>query len=176
MELKEFGGSARDLKVNAEIRRNGALFKIFYEVKGDIDLLVLPKFLTRNDLPGRRTDLLWNRTCFELFLGFKDSPEYYEFNFSPEGNWALYHFNSFRTGMSNSEHFKAPRLNCLASKAGVVLETELIPATQHLESCSFDAALSAILELKSGEKLFWALAHNGSQPNFHDRNGFVVRI
>ena len=46
-----------------------------------------------------RADRLWERTCFEVFLLDPKSGSYYEFNFSPSGNWAAYGFDGYRSGM-----------------------------------------------------------------------------
>ncbi|MEP9357206.1 DOMON-like domain-containing protein [Sphingomonas sp. KR3-1] len=46
-----------------------------------------------------RTDGLWQRTCFELFLRDPESGAYLEFNFSPSGEWAAYRFDGYRAGM-----------------------------------------------------------------------------
>ena len=43
-------------------------------------------------------DDLWQHTCFELFIGAKNDAEYYEFNFSPSGEWAAYEFRNYRDG------------------------------------------------------------------------------
>jgi hypothetical protein len=43
---------------------------------------------------------LWERTCFELFLRQPDDERYYEFNFSPSGEWAAFGFDSYRSGMT----------------------------------------------------------------------------
>ena len=51
-------------------------------------------------VPPARTHGLWERTCFELFLRQADSDSYYEFNFSPSGEWAAFGFDSYRSGMA----------------------------------------------------------------------------
>ena len=43
---------------------------------------------------------LWERTCFELFLRQPGFGPYYEFNFSPSGEWAAFGFDSYRSGMA----------------------------------------------------------------------------
>ncbi|WP_423604253.1 DOMON-like domain-containing protein [Sphingomonas sp. MS122] len=49
--------------------------------------------------PGR-ADGLWRRTCFELFLRRRGEEGYFEFNFSPSGEWAAYRFDRYREGMA----------------------------------------------------------------------------
>ena len=46
----------------------------------------------------QRTVGLWEHTCFELFLMDPSSGSYFEFNFSPSGEWAAYRFDSYRAG------------------------------------------------------------------------------
>ena len=46
-----------------------------------------------------RADGLWQRTCFELFLRRPGHAGYWEFNFSPSGEWAAYRFDDYRAGM-----------------------------------------------------------------------------
>jgi hypothetical protein len=48
-----------------------------------------------------RADGLWQRTCFELFLRRSGDAGYWEFNFSPSGEWAAYQFDDYRAGMAN---------------------------------------------------------------------------
>ena len=46
-----------------------------------------------------RTDGLWRHTCFEAFIAAAVRPEYWEYNLSPSGAWAAYHFTGYRAGM-----------------------------------------------------------------------------
>src|SRR3990172_1915372 len=64
-----------------------------YTVCGDITRLRIQ--LTQQP---RRVDGLWQHTCFELFIAVREEPTYYEFNFSPSGEWAAYAFKSYRDG------------------------------------------------------------------------------
>jgi hypothetical protein len=56
-----------------------------------------------------RADGLWQRTCFELFLRRPGETGYYEFNFSPSGEWAAYRFDGYRAGMADLP-IRAPRI------------------------------------------------------------------
>ena len=65
-----------------------------YRVEGADDLIAPP--------PARpqRTDELWKHSCFELFVRPDRGSGYYEFNFSPSGEWAAYRFSDYRAGMN----------------------------------------------------------------------------
>ena len=45
----------------------------------------------------RRADGLWKHTCFEAFISDANSGGYAEFNCAPSGDWAAYHFASYRS-------------------------------------------------------------------------------
>lgn len=53
--------------------------------------------------PRARVDGLWRHTCFELFLRPVGSDAYWEFNFSPSGEWAAYRFDRYRDGLAELE-------------------------------------------------------------------------
>jgi hypothetical protein len=62
------------------------------------DLLILPA-----PAEPTRADELWKHTCCELFLLNPADGSYLEFNFSPSGRWAAYHFDAYREGMRKFE-------------------------------------------------------------------------
>src|SRR3546814_17637970 len=43
------------------------------------------------------TDGLWESTCFEAFLTEEGEPDYTEFNYGPDGRWACYQFDDYRS-------------------------------------------------------------------------------
>jgi hypothetical protein len=40
----------------------------------------------------------------------------------------------------------------------------------------WELGLSAVLEEKDGAKSYWALAHRGDKPDFHDAGCFTARL
>src|SRR4051794_37365458 len=85
--------SVDEVYVDIERSRPG-LLSLWYVVQGDPERLVIPP-----SREAKRTDNLWQTTCFELFLKPTDGTAYFEFNFSPSGEWAAYAFASPRVGM-----------------------------------------------------------------------------
>ena len=73
-------------------------WRIGFRIEGRTSSLRLP-------LPGiaRRSDGLWQHTCFEAFLQADANDTYYEFNFAPSGEWAAYRFSGRRTDRSSPE-------------------------------------------------------------------------
>ena len=127
---------------------------------------------------GRRADGLWRHTCFEAFVGAPGSASYYEFNFSPELDWAAYRFESYRTGMTAATLARAPGLQLRRSSEGLELA-----ATVHLaglvplhETTTLRVALAAVIEEEDGRLGYWALRHPPGNPDFHHRDGFALEL
>ncbi|HEY0927179.1 DOMON-like domain-containing protein [Brevundimonas sp.] len=139
---------------------------------GDRNGVVLPP---RTD-PGR-ADGLWARTCLELFVAASDGG-YYEFNFSPSGQWAAYRFTGYREGMAEvtPEAITGFGYRVEPGIIGGHVQIDLAG----LEGIDFDAplrvGLSAVIEEADGRRTYWALAHPAGKPDFHDPVAFAGEI
>ena len=127
--------------------------------------------VSENAHPGRR-DELWKRTCFEAFVKEDGEAAYREFNFAPSGDWAAYDFAARREGMAKAD---------LAHPPYIRLEDNLswwgLGATFALEAGRrWALGLSAVIEEADGTKSYWALAHSGEEPDFHDPACFTARL
>ena len=69
------------------------ILTVNYNLRGAIDQLRIPEPPLAHE-----SDELWRHTCFELFVGAQNDAEYYEFNFSPSGQSAVYGFRDYRDG------------------------------------------------------------------------------
>lgn len=117
------------------------------------------------------TDGLWKTTCFELFLGDDASTAYTEFNFSPDGQWACYHFARYRSDF-DPDHLPpiAMVVTREASQYGLQIEPSIFP----MEGTK--VALSAVIEETDGTKSYWALAHPSGKPDFHHPDCFALTL
>jgi hypothetical protein len=137
--------------------RHGAVLMLDYDLSGDIDALILPKPVT----PQRR-DGLWRHTCCEAFVGVA-AAQYCELNFAPSGEWAAYRFDDYRIGMR--ELIAAPpRIVTTQSAHGL-----RISATAPLAETPLFVGFACVIEERDGTLSYWALAHSGDKPDFHDR-------
>jgi hypothetical protein len=162
-----------DLAVQTSLMHDGGgILRLRYEVTGSCTQLRIPLRAER-----RRADELWRHTCFEAFAAVADASDYRELNFSPSGEWAIYHFTGYRAGIepvaaagdpvivsrSTPEHFVLDvdiGASCLSPVPGVVIKL----------------ALAAVIEDAAGGFSWWALAHPAEKPDFHDRRGFVLDL
>ncbi|MGA7710414.1 MAG: DOMON-like domain-containing protein [Rhizomicrobium sp.] len=137
-----------------------------YVVTGKICDLVLPPLTA----PARSDDDLWQHTCFEAF--FRSGEMYYEFNFAPSTQWAVYHFNGYRNGKRVANEVGVPLIEVKSS--GAILKMLV------LLECPRDEAgwlgLSAVIEESGGRKSYWALAHPPGKADFHHSDCFALEL
>ncbi len=161
-----------DLRVTAEIGRVGDALSLSYTVRGPLDEISIAKPAASPE----RSNGLWEETCFELFLGAAGSDKYWEFNISPSGHWNVYRFEAYREGMQEEQAFASLPFDLLSRPDTLKLSLELridrtVPDGQDLE-----AGISAVIRTTSGKTTYWALAHPGTQPDFHRRDGFIIKL
>jgi hypothetical protein len=119
-----------------------------------------------------RAEELWKTTCFEAFLSESGADNYREWNFAPSGNWAAYDFTERREGMSRAAVGQPPYIRMEDNftwwtvGATIAVDAEV----------EWELGLSAVLEEQDGTKSYWALAHGGAAPDFHDPGCFVARL
>lgn len=118
-----------------------------------------------------RADELWKTTCFECFLGERGSAGYWELNLSPNSErWALYRFEGYRAPQPPTPSQDFDLKNIEVTPAG--LRCELKPQTPFK---NFEAVLTAVIRTSNGLSYF-SLHHRPEKPDFHWREGFVLRF
>lgn len=160
-------------RIDAEVARPSAAVLFFrYRIEGDIASLRLPVAA-----PARRVDGLWQHSCFEAFLQADAGDGYCELNFSPAGDWAAYRFSGRRGGRSEPE-LASPRRTVRRAPRILAIDIEL--ALERLPeialAATLTAGLAAVIEERDGALSYWALAHGGDRPDFHDPATFTLRV
>jgi hypothetical protein len=146
---------------------------INYILKGDLTQLRIPP-----PRPPCKTDRLWQHTCFEAFVSVKGKAEYYEFNFSPSGEWAAYSFQRYRDGTPLEDSALVPgvtvRNGADRLDLDAVVRVDRLPQIQ--SHAWLQLALSAVIEDQSGKLSYWALSHPCGKPDFHHPDSFVLEL
>lgn len=143
-----------------------------YKLSGRVDDVYLPAVR-----PTARGDELWQHTCFEAFVRASSGSEYYEFNFSPSTQWAVYRFTDYRNGMCVAAEVSTPPIDVRLDAQSFTLQAAL--ALDHLSlprESSWRLGLSAVIEETNGNKTYWALAHPPGKPDFHHKDAFAYEL
>jgi hypothetical protein len=138
-------------------------------VQGELGALRIPAVKT-----SQRADRLWQHTCLEAFVRPVGGATYFELNFSPSSEWAVYRFSGYREGMSAIDA-GAPRV-VVASRAGCLRLDATVALAGLNEAHEIDVGMTAVVEELEGTLSYWALEHPGSKPDFHDARGFVMKL
>jgi len=161
-----------DLAISGEISRRGERLKIGYDLQGPLETVLIAAPAERPS----RLDELWQTTCFELFLACPGQEPYWEFNLSPAGHWNVYRLEGYRRGLAAEPayHQLDLRVSHDPRELRLVLEADLPPglaADQPLQ-----AAITAVIQQRSGLVSYWALNHGGPEADFHRRDGFRLSL
>jgi hypothetical protein len=141
-----------------------------YTLTGDCTRLQIP-----SSRPLARADDLWRHTCFEAFISLPGDPAYQEWNFSPSGEWAVYHFRRYRDRLSLKDEEFAPTLRVHNAKERLDLHAR-IGLPHRLIMQPLRLALSAVIEDDRGTVSYWALTHPPGKPDFHHPDAFVLEV
>ncbi|MBS0581367.1 MAG: DOMON-like domain-containing protein [Proteobacteria bacterium] len=123
-------------------------------------------------------DGLWRHTCFEAFVAAPDAGGYYEFNFSPAGDWAAYRFAAYRAQMCPAAIASPPRMQSSRDAGQLTLTATFdIGTLEGIDRAPrLRLALAAVIEDAGGGLSYWALHHPPGKPDFHHPDGFVVEL
>ncbi len=166
------GDAANGIDVHAQVGESGVLL-LRYVLRAELFRVRIPPLK-----PAQRRDGLWKHTCFEAFIKAPGAAGYYELNFAPSGQWAIYRFNAYREGMSSPDLDAFPEIsvrryeNRLEVDAAVLLNDLIgLQGAPHVQ-----VALSAVVEEENGTLSHWALKHTPGNADFHWPDGFVLTL
>lgn len=157
--------------VEAEIKRTADKLTLDYQVTGGIEQLVIPELVDRS-----RADELWKHTCFEAFIMPEQGGGYSEFNLSPSGRWAAYHFKSHRSGMTNIAEVSDPGIG--TREFGDVFQLRAVFDISRIPNLggNWKVGLSVILEAADGVRSYWAIRHPENKLDFHHLDCFAMQL
>lgn len=174
--LRPFEPSEADgwkLEVSFE---KGTRLDIQYVLSGPLSRLKVPQ----RQEAHHRLDRLYEHTCFEAFLMGRNG-KYIEWNFAPSGDWCEFAFDAYRksadkTVLLNDPHFEWTKYQQDAGKITAAVSIDYSALSEFL--CGVDGlslGLSAVLEWRGGNKMYWAIQH-GEKPDFHRVENFSVKL
>jgi hypothetical protein len=160
-----------DFKITVLVKRQKALISLDFEVSGNISDILFPELTTSH----QRKDSLWEQTCFEAFISWKNQKFYWELNLSPSGDWNFYYFDDYRSGQREERKIDRvfyQREDTQHKNFLVTLDlTPILPQKTELS-----LGLAAVIEKRDHSKSYWTLRHLSSKPDFHIRQSFIFKI
>lgn len=161
-----------NLKITGNISHHSNHLDINYQLTGDLEQVVIPPPV---DTPTRQHEL-WQNTCFEFFVGVKNSQSYWEFNLSPAGHWNIYHFDNYRQGMQEETAFTELPFSIQNKSDNLVLSLKLNLAKIISDNQVIDVAITTVIKQQNSHVTYWALAHPGAEADFHLRESFLIEL
>ena len=146
-------------------------FVLRFVVAGAVGEIILPPGEGQLVIADSATDGLWQSTCFEAFLTEEGQPDYTEFNYAPDGRWACYQFDDYRS-LLRADDLAPWDMAVERGDDHYVLRVEpgIFPDT------GSRLALSAVIEEVDGTKSYWALVHPPGKPDFHHPDCFALTL
>ena len=170
--LVPFDHTNNELKIEGNIKRKQNVLNVSFRLVGNLDTIVI---LSPNNSPTRQHEL-WKNTCFEFFIGIKDTSQYWEFNLAPTGDWNIYHFQDYRQGMAEAQEFSS--LPFFVERRThfwqLNLELDLSPIIAIEQD--LEIGVTAVIKFKTGQLSYWALTHSAAEADFHQRDSFVIQL
>ena len=165
-------GELPKIQVTGEIDQVENILSLHYAIRGEAEDILLPAF----SAPSRKDDL-WKATCFEFFIALPGSPEYWEFNMSPSSEWNAYRMDAYRqVNMREETQICQLPFEFQKEDDGYSLDISVDLNPIILPAQNIQVGVTAIIQTKDGNETYWALAHPGSQADFHLRESFVLGV
>jgi hypothetical protein len=154
-------------------RPAGDVLVLRFRVVGDLGRIRIPP-----QCPPCVAHQLWEHTCCEAFVAVDGASEYHEFNFAPSGEWAGYHFRSYREIAELVDEGLAPGISVRTAAGELVLDAQLPLArlSPAHPRAWLRVGLSAVIEAIDGRLSYWALHHPAGKPDFHHADTFALRL
>src|SRR5437868_1070006 len=131
-------------------RREGRLW-LTYRLTGDLGALRISP-----PAPPARTDELWKHTCFEAFVAPVAGHAYCEINLSPSGQWAIYRFTGYRSGMAAAAVKAPPWSESQMAERELTLRAQIELDGSPEFAAAWRLGLTAVIEDAGGSLSYWS--------------------
>jgi len=163
--------NAPAIAISGNISFQNNQLEIEYNLTGNLSQLTIAKPV----MTQTRQDNLWQHTCFEFFLGIKDTSKYWEFNLSPAGHWNVFCLANYRQDLAEEVAVQALPFQVRQQSDLLQLKLEfnlakIIDAEQNLE-----VGIATVIENQEQQLSYWALNHPSKEADFHHRDSFIVQ-
>lgn len=171
LDLVPFNNDCENgVHVRCSVSLSSGSLDLKYDLSGNLSDLILPPHTGRQI----RKDGLWEETCFECFFRLNEGQEYWEVNLSPSGGWNVYSFSDYRENRREEKRVGILSLECSRDMSAFSLCCAL-PLYKLIENPGrINIGLSSILLCSQNGRMFYALSHPASKPDFHEKSGWSL--
>ena len=180
-DLKPFEATALTdgIIIRGVVSREQNQISIHYLLCGDLSRVEIAppgsSYQSRDSLRGR-SQHLWEKTCFEIFLRpvNPEQSHYWEFNLSPAGDWNVFALSDYRAGLREERAIAILRFTTQRKPNQFQLDAsvDIGPILNHQDAL---IGISTVLII-AGQESYWAIAHPGPTADFHHPDSFVLSL
>jgi hypothetical protein len=147
-------------------------FGVHFRIHGAIDAIAVAP----PDAASPRVDGLWRTSCVEAFVAAPGGG-YVELNLAPSTAWQAYVFTAWRAGRETPP-LAPPRIDVIrrADLLDIAATVDLGGIAVLPAAADWHVGLAAVIGSADGTLSYWALAHPGGRPDFHDRDCFRLAL
>ena len=160
------------ISITGSIALHDSQIHVRYRINGKTHNIQFPDVSQH----ANRKNELWNTTCCELFVGISGEPNYWEYNLSPSHDWAVFSFSGYRQNKTDVLSIAKLEISTKIDKNNEFELKTVLALPEMLIGHMLDIGVSSVVQDKSGNIHYYALTHPGKQADFHDRNGFNIKL
>ena len=172
-ELNAFDRRFQAISLVGAVEQVGSyILNVGYWLRDPNQLIQFPELVASHP----RQDFLWEKTCFEIFVGVKEQDFYGEINLSHSQAWQAYAFEEYRypeiMPPVTSEDIKLNQLKRTHYGLNVSLDLTEFMLKHKLKWDDLFLGLSAVLNTSQGEH-FFAMQHSSPNADFHNKRDWL---
>jgi hypothetical protein len=167
------GAIVPSVQITGTATREGNYLSLTYQIEGEVNAILWPELVAS----PQRIQGLWEQTCLECFIAVPQSPNYWELNLSSNQNWNLFALDGYRSGLQESPTFSKFPFDCYSAFDQVTLTARFNLSLLIAPTDAIELSMTAVIQSISDQRCsYWAIAHAGQEPDFHQRDSFVLRF
>ncbi len=160
------------IEINGRVNRKDHTLSIEYQLFGDLNAISIVPPVKE---PSRQFHL-WEATCFEFFVGIPGDRNYWEFNLSPSGDWAVFALDDYRQGLRDELAFTSLPFKVDRYPNYITLSLEFDLSELILPEQDLEMSVTTVTKSSQNDLSYWAISHSGKQADFHLRDSFVISL
>ena len=172
-ELNAFDRRFQAISLVGAVEQVGPyILNVGYWLRDPNQLIQFPELVASHP----RQDFLWEKTCFEIFIGVKDQDFYREINLSPSQAWQAYQFDEYRYPEQipplPSHDIDLVQLKKTHFGLSASVDLTMFMSEHQLRWTDLFVGLTAVIQTNK-QTHYFAMQHSGALPDFHNKHDWL---